>query len=113
MVRPVCMGPPVKLQSAGAHAKSTCFCAHRVRLPFRGNGTWCLFLSVEEVVVGGVRHERLLAHIAGDGAAGEGSESTAGVEALDESGFGQQLTAGWSLGVPDGLQQEASDGTGV
>ena len=79
----------------------------------RGNGTWFLFLSVEEVVVGGVRYERLLAHITGDGAAGEWGESTAGVEALDESGFGQELTAGGSHGVPDGLQQEASDGTTV
>jgi len=68
---------------------------------------------VEEVVVGGVWNERLLAHIAGNGATGGGSESAAGIQALDERGLGEQLAAGWSLGVPDGLQQEASDGVGV
>jgi len=39
----------------------------------------CLFFQMEEVVIGRVRNERLLAHIAGDGATGNRGRSTVGV----------------------------------
>ena len=52
-----------------------------------------LFVLVEEVVVGGVRHERLVTHIGGDGAAGCWGSSAGGVQALDEGGLAHAPTS--------------------
>ena len=47
---------------------------------FSSTGTVkCLFVLVEEEVVGRIRHESLLTHIAGDSATGSGSRSAFGV----------------------------------
>jgi len=47
-----------------------------------------LLIVAEEEVVGTVRHEHLLAHVAGQGATCSGSRSTLGVKALDKRGLG-------------------------
>jgi hypothetical protein len=69
----------------------------RVHNPnFRRPETTSLLIHMEEVV-GGVRHERLLTHICGDRTADGRSRSPIGVQALDVSGLGQDLTASRSL----------------
>ena len=60
-----------------------------------------LFVPVEEVVVGGVRNERLLAHIAKHRAAGTGGRPSLRVQTLDVRGLGQEVTAGWTCVCPD------------
>ena len=69
----------------------------------------CLLIRAEEEIVGGVRHQGLLAHIAGDRATRRGSRSAIGVQALDKRGFGQLLTAGRPFRGTNDLQQEAVD----
>ena len=66
-------------------------------------------LRSEEKVVGRVRHEGLLAYVAGDETSGSWGGSPVGVETLDEGSFRQELTASGSLHRPDDLQQEASN----
>ena len=66
----------------------------RVRIPnLSATESDALLIAMEEVVVGGVRHERLLTHIGGHGATCIGSRSSLGVQTLDECGFGQEVTA--------------------
>jgi hypothetical protein len=48
-----------------------------------------LILSMEEVVIGGVGHKRLLSNIAERGATGIGGRSSIGVQTLDEGGLSQ------------------------
>ena len=62
---------------------------------------------MEEVIIGRIPLELSLAHSAGS----RWSEATFSVEALDEANFVQEPTAGWSLLVPDGFQQEALNRT--
>jgi hypothetical protein len=60
-----------------------------------------LFVRLEEVVVGGVRHQRLLPHIIEHGATRSGGRSSLGVQALDKRGLGQEVTAACSHIRPD------------
>jgi hypothetical protein len=94
------------LQSAGAHTKrinlGTTSRPHPEFVPDRGRGV--LFVRLEEVVVGGVRHKRLLPHIIEHGATRSGGRSSLGVQTLDERGLGQEITAGCSHIRPDRLQ---------
>ena len=55
---------------------------------FNDNGMECLVGLAEEQVVGRVRHERLVTHIAGDEASGIRGRSAFGVKALDKGGLG-------------------------
>jgi hypothetical protein len=64
----------------------------------------CLVLRAEEEVVGRIRHEKLVAHIAGCQATSggiRGSRPTLGVQALNKCGFGEYFTASWSFFCPD------------
>ena len=56
-----------------------------------------LLVLAEEEVVGRVGHELSLTHRAGGGR----NSSAAGVQTLDEGGFGQEVAAGWPFLVPD------------
>ena len=60
-----------------------------------------LLVAAEEVVVGCVRHERLLTHIAWHSATGTGGSPSLRVQTLDVRGLGQEVTAGWSRVCPD------------
>jgi hypothetical protein len=55
---------------------------------FSDNGVECLVGLAEEQVVGRVRHERLVTHIAGDKASGIRGRSAFGVKALDKASLG-------------------------
>ena len=68
-----------------------------------------LFPPAEEVVVGGVRHECLLADIVEVNTTIGRSESALGVQTLNVGGFCQCFPAGWSLLIADRLQQEAGN----
>jgi hypothetical protein len=59
------------------------------------------FVPMEEVVVGGVRNERLLTHIAWHRATGTGGSPSLRVQTLDVRGLGQEVTADWSRVSPD------------
>jgi hypothetical protein len=78
--------------SAGAHAKRINTGATPRAHP-ELSASDALFVPVEEVVVGGVRHERLLPHIAEHGATGCGGRSSLGVQTLNERGLSQEVTA--------------------
>jgi hypothetical protein len=62
-----------------------------------------LFVCAEEEVVSAVRHKRLLTDIGGDKATVGRRQSASGVQALDKSGFGEELAAGWPLITSDRL----------
>ena len=49
--------------------------------------------AAEEEVIGAIRHERLFAYIAGDGASGSRSGAAFGVQALNEAGLSEKFTA--------------------
>src|SRR6266699_5387514 len=68
---------------------------HSPNLPSRG--ARCLLVLAEEEVVGRVGHELSLTHSAGGGR----NSSAAGVQTLDEGGFGQEVAAVWPFLVPD------------
>src|SRR5207249_11229197 len=69
--------------------------------------TLFLLIVAEEEVVRAIRHENLLAHVAGHQATCRRGRSAVGVKALDKSGLGQQSAAGGSLIGADHLEQEA------
>src|SRR5947209_829016 len=73
----------------------------------------CLVRCVEEVVISRVWNQRLLANVSGGRATRGGSQSTLGVQALNEGGIGEEFAAGRSNVIPDRLQQEAGNGIGV
>ncbi len=56
-----------------------------------------LFALPEEIVVGGVRYERLITDIGGGGTTVGGGRSPFGVQALDEGGFSHDSAARWPL----------------
>ena len=54
----------------------------------KGNALLVRALRSEEKVVGGIRHEGLVAHVGRHKASGSWSGSAVGVKALDEGSFG-------------------------
>jgi hypothetical protein len=85
----------------------------RVRANRSACGIRKLPIRAEEEVVGSVRHEGLLSHIAGNSAAGCRSRSAVGVEALDKGRLGEQSAAGRSLLLADDLQQDTGNRAGI
>ena len=63
----------------------------------------------EEEVVGGVRHQLSLSH----GASGRGDSSSIRIQALDKRGLEQEVPSRRTLGIPNGLQQQALNRAGV
>src|ERR1700750_2018950 len=72
-----------------------------------------LFDPVEEVVIGGIGNQCLLAHIGGGRATRSGSKAALGIQTLNKGGISQKTAAGWSFVIADRLKQEAGDGLAV
>src|ERR1051326_6250365 len=98
----------------GTHAKSrNRGAASRAQPNLQPLESLSLLVPVEEDVIGAVRNEGLLAHIAGDRATVRRGRSSLGVQALNKGGFGQEFTTRRPLQRPYGLQYEAINRAGV